>query len=374
MPAAVQESSMNKMIISNLAYRPLRSAISVFAVAIEVTLILLIVGFALGTLNDSRQRTKATGADVLVRPPGSSNFAAFSSAPVSVKVGDLLRQLPHVTAVAPAVVQTTNKLELINGIDLQQFEALGGPMRYIEGGPFQGPDDMIVDDFYATTNKVRVGDTVKALNHNFRVCAIVPQGRGSRTFVSITTLQELTGAEGKASVFYVKADDAKNADAVVQEIKSYPGLENYNVQSMEEWLSVMTPNNIPLLSKFIDVVIGISMVIGFLVIFQAMYTAVMERTREIGILKSLGASKSYIMRVILRETLVLSVAGIIAGTLLSFVAAYIIRSRIPTTQVQFTTGWVLRAAIIAVVGAMIGALYPAYKAAQKDPIDALAYE
>jgi putative ABC transport system permease protein len=129
-----------------------------------------------------------------------------------------------------------------------------------------------------------------------------------------------------------------------------------------------------MLSRFIDVVIGISMVIGFLVIFQSMYTAVMERTREIGILKSLGASKPYIVRVILRETLVLAVAGIIVGTLLSLLAAYLIRARLPTTQVQFTWGWIMRAAVIAIVGAMIGALYPAYKAAQKDPMDALAYE
>lgn len=365
---------MNKMIISNLTYRPLRSLISVFAVAVEVTLILLIVGFALGTLNDSRRRTKATGADVLVRPPGSTNLFALSSAPVPAKVGDILLQLPHVAAVAPAVVQVTNKLELINGIDLDQFEGLGGPMHYLEGGPFEGPDDMIVDDYYAAANKVHVGDKVTALNRIFRICGIVPQGRGSRTYVPIKTLQELTGTEGKASVFYVKADDPVNAGAIVQEIKSYPAMENYNVQSMQEWLSVMTPNNVPMLSRFIDVVVGIAMVIGFLVIFQSMYTAVMERTREIGILKSLGASKPYIVRVILRETLVLAVAGIVTGILLSLVSAYLIRARIPTMQVQFTASWILAAAGIAIVGAMIGALYPAYKAAQKDPIDALAYE
>jgi putative ABC transport system permease protein len=362
------------MIISNLAYRPLRSMISVFAVAIEVTLILLIVGFALGTLNDSRQRTKATGADVLVRPPGSTNLFALSSAAVPVKVGDVLRALPHVVAVAPAVIQATNTLELINGIDLQQFESLGGPMRYLAGGPFQGPDDMIVDDYYAAAHKVHVGDKVQALNHTFRISGIVPQGRGSRTYVPLATLQGLTGSENKASVFYVKADDSANAGAIVQAVKAYPGLENYNVMSMEEYLSVLTPNNLPMLSTFINVVIGISMVVGFLVIFQAMYTAVMERTREIGILKSLGASKPYIVRVILRETLALAIAGIIVGTLLSFLAAYLIRARIPTTQVQFTAGWIARAAVIAIVGAMIGALYPAFKAAQKDPIDALAYE
>src|SRR5215475_9099323 len=220
---------MNKMILSNLAYRPLRSIISVFAVAIEVTLILLIVGFALGTLNDTRARTKGVGADLMVKPPGSSIFAALSAAPLSVKIGDLVAKQPHVVAVAPVVVQTSSTLEILSGIDLPTFEALGGPMRYLQGGPFQGPDDMIVDEYYAGSNKVRVGDTVKALEHNFRVAGIVPQGRGSRAYVPISTLQTMTGAEGKATTFYVKLDDPKNADLVAHEINSLPGMENYNI-------------------------------------------------------------------------------------------------------------------------------------------------
>jgi len=81
-----------------------------------------------------------------------------------------------------------------------------------------------------------------------------------------------------------------------------------------------------------------------------------------------------VVRVILRETLVLAVCGIVAGIIISFVAAYLIRYKMPTTQVEFTGGWMLKAAVIAIVGAMIGASYPAFKAAQKDPIDALAYE
>jgi putative ABC transport system permease protein len=368
--------NMNKMIVSNLAHRPLRSIISIFAVAIEVTLILLIVGFALGTLNDQRTRKKGIGADIIVRPPGSSNFDALSSAPVSVKVGDMLKEKlkPHIVAVAPVVVQTSNKLEILSGIDLKSFEDLGGPMHYIEGGPFRGPYDMIVDEYYRTTNKAHVGDTVKALDHEFRIAGIVPQGRGSRTYAPIATLQALTGAEGKATMFYVKLDDARNADAAVQQIKSIEGMSNYNVKSMAEWLSLMSADNIPMLSRFIDIVIGIAVVIGFIVIFQSMYTAVMERTREIGILKSLGASKVFVVRVVLRETLVLAVAGIISGILISFVAASLIRYKMPTTQVQFTAGWMVKAAVIAIVGAMVGASYPAFKAAQKDPIDALAYE
>jgi putative ABC transport system permease protein len=136
----------------------------------------------------------------------------------------------------------------------------------------------------------------------------------------------------------------------------------------------MSPSNLPGLSAFIDVVIGISVAIGFIVIFQSMYTAVMERTREIGVLKSLGASKLYIVRVILRETLLLAVGGILLGMLISFTARFGILHRFPTLRVQITASWALKATLIALGGAMLGAVYPAFKAAQKDPIDALAYE
>jgi putative ABC transport system permease protein len=139
-------------------------------------------------------------------------------------------------------------------------------------------------------------------------------------------------------------------------------------------MALMSADNIPALSAFIDVVIGIAVVIGFIVIFQSMYTAVLERTREIGILKSLGASKLYIVRVVLRETLVLAIAGIITGIAISVIAARMIHYKLPTAAVEFSAGWMLRATFIALAGAIIGALYPAFKAAHKDPIDALAYE
>ena len=145
----------------------------------------------------------------------------------------------------------------------------------------------------------------------------------------MSTLQDLIGSEGKASVFYVKLDDPANADAVVQEVKSVQGLENYSVRSMREYLSMMTVTSYPGLSTFINVVIGISVVIGFIVIFQAMYTAVMERTREIGILKSIGASKLYIVNVILRETVLLAVGGIVVGVLVSLAARAAIHYRLP---------------------------------------------
>jgi putative ABC transport system permease protein len=368
---------MNKMILANLVHRPIRSIISIIAVAVEVTLILMIVGLALGILDDNRSRQVGIGADLTVRPPNSSNLGAFGGAPVPARIADILRKQPHVVAVSPMVLQvvSTTNIEVINGTDLDSFQAVGGPLRYLSGGPFEGPDDMIVDDVYAASSKVHVGDHVTVLNHTFRICGIIPHGRGARRFIPLTTMQELIGAQNKASMFYVKLDNPLNTDAVVAQLKTIPGMENYNILSINQWLSATSADNIPGLNIFIRVVIGIAVIIGFIVIFQSMYTAVMERTREIGILKSLGASKSYIVRVVLRETLLLAIAGIIVGILVSAVGRVGLIHRFPTIRIlPINLKWALYATAIAIGGAMLGAIYPAFKAAQKDPIDALAYE
>lgn len=366
---------MNKMVVANLVHRPIRSLISIIAIALEVTLILLIVGLALGLLNDSRQRQAGIGADVIVMPPGSSFIVGLTGAPMSTKIGGVLAKLPHVATVAPVVttVSTQGAVEVIAGIDLDSYQKLSGPFQYLGGGPFQGPDDCLVDDLFARAKHVKVNDKIEILNHPFRVAGIVEPGKGARKFLQIGVMQDLIGADGKASIFYLKLDDPRNADAVVDEIRGVPGMERYVATSMSYYLSMMTTSRYPGVSQFIDFVIAISVIIGFLVIFQSMYTAVMERTREIGILKSMGASKMYIVNVILRETILLAIGGILVGVLFS-VAARAGIDRRSTLRVIVTGGWILRATLIAIIGAVVGALYPAIKAAQKDPIDALAYE
>src|ERR1700756_5909479 len=164
---------MNKMIMGNLAHRPIRSLISIVAVALEVTLILLIVGVSLGMVNDTKQRQAGIGADVVVMPPGSSYIVGLTGAPMPIKIDGVLARLPHVKVVAPVITQvsTNGAIEVIAGIDLKSYEALG-PFHFLQGGPFQGPEDVIIDDVLSQAKHIWIGDHLEILNNPFRVCGI----------------------------------------------------------------------------------------------------------------------------------------------------------------------------------------------------------
>jgi putative ABC transport system permease protein len=367
---------MNRLVISNLLHRPLRSSISILAVAIEVTMILSIVGIMIGMIQGNRTQTNGIGADLIVRPPNQTFLVGVSGAPAPAKIADVLRKLPHVAVASPVIQQlsTQTVVETIWGIDYESFNALR-PFVFVSGGPFQGPNDVIVDDFFARSGKgYRVGDSIPILNHNFRICGIVEHGKGGRKFLPIKTLGALLGAENNATLFYVKADNPDNEALIEKEILAVPGLSAYQVQTVQEVLSMLTPEHLPGFNLALHIVIGIAVVVGFLVIFQAMYTAVLERTREIGILKSLGASQIYIVNLVLRETAFLSLVGILLGIGAAFIIKTGMAVRLPTQPFPISLGWIIAATLIAFGGALVGASYPALKAASKDPIEALAYE
>ena len=367
---------MNKLVFANLLHRPLRSIISVLAVAIEVIMILSIVGIFMGMLNDQRARTNGIGADLMMMGSGASMFNSLSSASMPVNDATALRRLPHVAVVSPAIqhtVTTPSSIEIIWGIDYKTFDALK-PFVFLAGGPFKGPDDAIVDSVLAGADHLHVGDTISVLDRPFRISGIVEPGKGGRTLLPIETMGQLMGAAGKASVFYIKCDNPSDENLVTEEIHSTPGLHDAEVWSIEQWLNQMTPNKVPGFNIAVRAVTGIAVIVGFLVIFQAMYTAVLERTREIGILKSMGASKAAIMSVVLRECGVLAIAGVVLGIAGTFGVRVLIFHLWPTQHFEITARWAALGAGIAFAGAICGALYPAWMAARKDPIDALAYE
>jgi len=365
---------VNKLIISNVLHRPIRTALSALAVAIEVAMVMLFVGLANGMLHDSARRVEGIGADILVQPSGTSFLFAFSQAALPVKIGEKFKEIPHVLAVAPAVifVNSVGGLDTIYGIDMASFDSVSGGFVYHHGHALENPYDVLVDDWYAKAKRVKLGQTIRLLDHEFRVSGIVEHGKGARLFISIGTAEDLLSVKDKASIFFVKCTDPGYTAEVSEAIHQMgPG---YKITLVKELMSMMTSSNLPGLETITTVIIGIAVAIGFLVIFLAMYTTIIERTREIGILKSLGASKGYIIAVILREAGLLCAVGILAGYGIAAIARKIIVAKFPTLPIELTAQWAFYAALLALAGSLLGALYPAWRAAQLDPVDALAYE
>ena len=367
---------MNKLVIANLLHRPMRSIISVLAVAIEVVMILSIVAIFMGMLDSQRDRTNGIGADIIVMPSNASFMNGVGGAPMSAKLAEVFRHMAHVTVVSPVITNfsMSGSVEVLYGIDYPSYNALK-PFIFLSGGPFKGPFDVIVDDVFAREGHGHhVGETTEILNHPFRICGIVESGKGGRKLIPIDTMGALMGSEGKASEFYIKTDNPGNDKLVIGEIHSTRGLESYRVLTMSDLIALYTPSHFPGFDLALRVVISIAVIVGFLVIFQSMYTAVLERTREIGILKALGSSKLTIVGVVLRETAVLAVAGVLVGIASTFGVRELLHIKFATFSFELTPAWFGWGALIAFLGALLGALYPAWMAARKDPIDALAYE
>jgi putative ABC transport system permease protein len=365
---------MGELVVRNLLHRPMRTFIGVMAVAVEVALVVLIVGLTSGLLTETAKRIEGIGADLMVQPPAASVLLGFSGSPMPVKIAERLKAQKYVQSVAPALLQfnSTGGVEVVYGIERESFHAVSGGFVFIQGHDMEGPDDLLVDDWAAKAKKVKVGDTYSLLNHNWNVAGIIEHGKGARLFVPLATLQDLVGAHDKASIFLLRCTRPEHTEDVVEELHQV--LPGYTIRPLKDFLSLMTATNIPGLKTFIHAMIALAIAIGLLVIFLTMYTTVIERTRDIGVLKSLGADRSFIVRALLTESAALCVLGIGAGIGLSYLVRAAFIAGFPTLSILITPQWVLNAALIALGGAILGASYPAWMASRKDPVEALLYD
>ncbi|MFN8009236.1 MAG: FtsX-like permease family protein [Terriglobia bacterium] len=364
----------NSLIISSLLNRPVRTGATILSIAMEVVLIILVVGMTRGMIKDSAKRIEGIGADIVFQPPGSSYILASSTAAMLEKVTGVVKETEGVEAVTPVVVQfnTQGGIGLIYGIDLESFNQVTNGFTFIQGKPFSAPNEVIIDDIQAKSKKLKVGDQIQFLNHPFRVSGIFEHGKGSRIFLPLRTIQELTGTPGKISLAFIKCRNKDEIPTVTNRLRER--FKGYSISPLSEFVSQVyaATNNVVALRYFLNIVVFVCTSVGFFAIFLAMYTAVAERKREIGILKSLGASKNYVLTVFLKEAFVLSGLGLAIGIGCSYWGKTLLARILPTFQVEIGADWLLKAGFIAFLSAGLGALYPALRASSQDPIDALA--
>ncbi|HEX3748633.1 MAG TPA: FtsX-like permease family protein [Bryobacteraceae bacterium] len=363
-----------KLVFENLKNKPMRSLLSFLLIGVPVTLILTLQGLSSGMLNDARDRARGVGADILVR--ASSSTIGIQQTPDAVPekyVSYFRTDVPHVKLAMGVINHSIEFPLIITGLNLDEFTAMSGGFIFPKGHGLRDPDDILVDTLYAKQKKLQIGATVTLLNHPWHLVGIIEGGKLARVVVSLKSLQEVLHIGSNVTSIYLKLDDPANIDFVDRFIQEH---NNLRAEPMADYTeAAYNISNVPGLSDFMYVVMAIGIVIGFAVVCLSMYMSVLQRTREIGILKAIGGSNSFILRIILAEAMVLGLGGTVLGILMSFGAWWLIRTLVPSSlSIEIVPLWWPIAGGITLVGAALGALYPGLNAARHDPIEALAYE
>jgi putative ABC transport system permease protein len=362
-----------QIIFSGLRARPVRTGVTIMAVSLQVALILVIVGLTTGTANEIGKRIAGVGADIMFQAPGADVLLAANGANLKEKYGSELATKDGIQRVAPVLVKiSTAPLVNIFGIDPQSFDEVSGGFEYLDGKVFSEPDEIVIDDIFSRDKKLKVGDSIELIKHTFKVSGIVLNGKGSRVFMGLKASQDLNNSPNMVSIFFIKLKDSRNINGAIEKLSAdFPG---YELRNVPEYAALMNGASIPGFDAFNAVVVFVALCIGVMVIFLSMYTTIMERTREIGILRSLGASKMFIVTLIMKESILLCVIGVILGTMGRYLIVSIAKSFFPSLAFMIDYKWMIIAAISALVSGVVGSLHPALKAASQDPVEAFAYE
>lgn len=365
---------MDSLVLSNLAHRPARTAVSVAGIALGVLLVVFTVGLTHGLLRERGKREANIGAQIMVRPAGMLGLAGGQTFSIPVAHAAELARIEGVRMAVP-IGQNLDKSDsgfgsrLIEGIPFDQYAALNG-LTIKEGRGLQSDDEVIVDSAWTQEHNVAIGATIEIYEQPFRLVGTYEPPGGGRIKIPLTAMQKQVGFENRCNTILIACTDPAQEEQVATRIKEkFPGDQIVLTRELPE----LYMSSVPALNIFLKVVVGVATTISLLVILLAMYTTVTERTRQIGILKSLGMSKGSIAWVIEQEAILVSVLGVFIGVVLMLLIRFFLM-RSTTLVVDVEPKWIAISLVVGLIGGSIGALYPALRAARQDAVDALSYE
>ena len=244
-------------------------------------------------------------------------------------------------------------------------------MSIIEGRAPRANDEVVLDERRLVEDNVKLGDTIPLFgNRQYKIVGVFSPPSGARIKMSLAAMQEALESPGKCTYILVKVKDGADPNAVAARInETLPG----NKINMTSDLIIDAKDRIPALGTFLRVLVGLGAFVSTIFVLLSMYTTITERRKEIGILKSLGAPKSFIIRSIEGEAFMIGLLGVLLGIVVAFAASLVIGQAFDLAF-EFSWGWILTAVSIALVGSLAGALYPAWRASVIDPVEVMANE
>lgn len=365
---------MQSLVSANLKQRPVRSIVSIAGVALGVALVMLFTGLARGMSNDVQRRGANVRAEIIFTRAGSSGNLISSVTNLSTKYVERLKEIDGVAAAVPVVRYIYQGgrgfgFEQIEGVNWGEYAALNG-ITLEQGRAPVAADEVVIDQTKARDNSLRVGGTVTLFgNKPYKVVGIYSPESGARVKMPIGALQAELEAGDKCTYILVKAGNIDERTLAARIGEQLPG----NSIQLTKDVFTNIQQSVPFLGVFLNVLVVLAAVVSALVVMLAMYTTITERTREIGILKAMGASRGYIIGIIEKEAIAISFLGLIAGFAVAMAAGLFIH-RVYGLFFEYSWGWATVAAMIGLLGGVLGALYPALSASNLDPVNALSYD
>jgi len=365
---------MFELVLANLRVRPFRTAISIVGVALGVVLVILFTGLARGMANDMARRSANWKAEIVFTRPGAMELTS-SNTPVSTAYAERLLQIEGVASTVPVIRYISpnpkGRWGVVNldGVDWEPFAAMND-MQLVDGRAAVAVDEVIFDERQMREDNAKLGDEVEIFGgKKYKIVGVFSPPSGARIKMSLAAMQDALQTN-KCTFILVKIKDGALPEEVAARInEQLPG----NKINLTRDLIIDAQERVPALNTFLRVLVGLGAFVSTIFVLLSMYTTVTERRKEIGILKSLGASKSFIIRVIEGEAFLIGVLGVVLGFVVSFLASYVIGKGFEL-QFEFSRNWILTAIAIAVGGSLFGALYPAWKASTIDPVEVMVNE
>lgn len=360
-----------------MLHRPARTAVSIAGIGIGILLIVFTVGLANGTMRERATREANVGAEIMFRALGSVGFSGSDALKLPVSMAKEIEKVNGVAKVIPvaqnSVAATDGGLtgsRLIDGVNFDEYASLAG-LQIVEGRKFtDGKDEMMSDTAWLARRKLKIGDKFSIYERDFVIAGTYEPSAGARIKIPLSTMQSQLGSEDKASAFLIKVKDGLTAQDVGNALHdAFPDNQIILTSELEE----LYMQGIPALNVFLDVVIGVAAAISGLIILLTMYTTVTERTRQIGVLKSLGMSNTAIALTIVKEALLISLAGVIFGVAATF-ALKAALAKWSTLTVSIDPQIVITIVVVGMASGALGALYPGLRAARLDAVEALNYD